>query len=63
MSMEEWWNDTEGKLKCSEGNMHSITVYRENNTLIGNEVSPDFRGESWKTFNASKCNGTNGVKV
>jgi hypothetical protein len=63
MSMKDWWNDTEGKVKCSEGNMHSITVCRENNTLIGVEVSPDFRGESSKVFNASKCNGTTGVKV
>ena len=53
----------EGKLKYSEGNMHSITVYRENNTLISMEVSPDFRWEGSKIFNASKCNGTTGVKV
>jgi len=63
MSMEDWWNDTEGKLKCSEGNIHSIIMYRENNTLIVMEVSPDFRREGSKIFNASKCNGTTGVKV
>jgi hypothetical protein len=63
MNMEDWWNDTEGKLKCSEGNMHSITVCRENNTLIDIQVSPDFRWESSKIFNASKYNGATGAKA
>ena len=63
MRVEDWWNDSEGKLKCSEGNKHSVTVYRENNTLFGMEVSPDFRGESSNIFKASKCNGMTAVKV
>jgi hypothetical protein len=63
MSMEDWWNDTEGETECSEGNMNSITLSKENNTLIGMKMSPGFRGESQKIFNVSKYTGTTGLKM
>jgi hypothetical protein len=52
-----------GKLKCSEGNMNSISLSKENNTLIGMEMSLGFRGESPKIFNVSKYTGTAGLNV